>query len=454
MKNRYILLLVFTFALFSCDDKDDLFDIDVQQDLISFTAVPGGAVMNYSIPKNSGVSYIQAMYKDFENTEITLYGTYLDDSIKLTGFVHANDNVPIEISYLDKYKKISRSFNTSFKVLKSSAAQVFDDLEVTSYWNGFALKYLAPERSTGFIHVGKIGVNPYTNAMDTLLIKSSEIKDGEVTMYFSNVTEGEYTDVVIWTEDDLNNKVSRKVFNEVPAAKSELIVPSTFEFTGSSEEQPEHKIGQEYLFDGDKNGVNKLELGSYRAYNDQHDYTFYSEQNSVPGFWFIDLKEATEVAGIRFYTEYKIEPTNDDVFMYYKSIDGGEDARNLKGFDNPSSIVIYGSNDEAAPIEEWKELGAFSESRAGEAKDRWNYKGINMWGAPYYVDVNVVEQLEPISLNVDFQITGNTYRYLYINVLDTYEHVFLQGSLEYHTKLPLHDGKRIQLSELEVYKKK
>ena len=64
MKNAILLFLIF--GLFACNSDENIgFDVPVEfrKDL-SFRPVPGGAVMNYYLPRNPEVAGIRVRYND------------------------------------------------------------------------------------------------------------------------------------------------------------------------------------------------------------------------------------------------------------------------------------------------------------------------------------------------------------------------------------------------------
>ena len=77
MKNAILLFLIF--GLFACNSDENIgFDVPVEfrKDL-SFRPVPGGAVMNYYLPRNPEVAGIRVRYNDVRGMEMVLSGTYL-----------------------------------------------------------------------------------------------------------------------------------------------------------------------------------------------------------------------------------------------------------------------------------------------------------------------------------------------------------------------------------------
>lgn len=99
MKNAILLFLIF--GLFACNSDENIgFDVPVEfrKDL-SFRPVPGGAVMNYYLPRNPEVAGIRVRYNDVRGMEMVLSGTYLSDSLLLLGFNEKRENVPALVTF-------------------------------------------------------------------------------------------------------------------------------------------------------------------------------------------------------------------------------------------------------------------------------------------------------------------------------------------------------------------
>ena len=101
MKNAILLFLIF--GLFACNSDENIgFDVPVEfrKDL-SFRPVPGGAVMNYYLPRNPEVAGIRVRYNDVRGMEMVLSGTYLSDSLLLLGFNEKRENVPALVTFFN-----------------------------------------------------------------------------------------------------------------------------------------------------------------------------------------------------------------------------------------------------------------------------------------------------------------------------------------------------------------
>lgn len=425
MKKIYLILMT-CFILFSCGDKDEMiFDGEISKDAISFEAVPGGALLRYSLPDNPDIFAIQAKYKNFKGETIVCKGTYDAESILLKGFIEEESNVPVEISTMDNKGNLSKSIEMSFSTLKCAASTFFDNLEVLTYWRGFRIRYSASGNPDGFVHVGKITMNPRTQENDTIIVKSFPINEGEYTIRFpeeSNM-ETNKTDVFIWTEDFRGNIVKEKVFANIPASLDKLADPNDFSFSGSSYESTSkwNQFGKRYLFDGDKKGVFRAQQSFIGG------YCFLSNKRAVPGDWIIDLKEEKELSRMKLYCPVNTDTWPSSIYrspIYYM----------------PNRVIAYGSTDG----NEWDELGEFYQSKYLPDNQKWCFACKDP--AQKCLTLEEVEAADPISMNINFMMTEKKYRYLKFKVSEVF-----QG---YHGSYWANTENRVALMEIEVYEKK
>lgn len=394
-----IIILGITFNF--CSNKNDIrLDVDVTDKNVSFIACPGGAIMNYNIPRNTEIHYIKIVYKDFKGEEIKMVGGYLSNELFLPGFIKAQDDIPVEISFLDKNENSSEPKIFKFSVLESAASAIIDNLEIYSHWNGFRVSYTAPRETKGFIHVAKTGINPKTQEMDTLNIETLSIVPGEVTLRYSDVSDdlGETT-VIIWTENERGDVAGRKVYEKVKASESVVMPSNNFELiSGSSQENDFFRRGSKYLFNGDTNGYIAVENKEGPLYERQ--FSFVSDNYDVPGEWVFDIKEAKILAGVKIYS-----------FLNFGTTIQLPDNHSFLG---PSNFVLYASN---TPNDEnsWVEMGDFNESIYTPVENRWNYRSMINCGISY-TTVEDMKNADPCFASVSFDVNDDKYRYIKLKV--------------------------------------
>ena len=422
---RRILIFILTIALLSCK-KDDIgvFNADPADVIITFESFAGGAYMNYELPNNSDIYAIQAKYNNHSGQQVTVKGTYLSNQVSLFGFVNEESEVPVEIRLIDLNDNYSKSITKYFSTEKCAANSFFDNLEVSKYWNGFKIKYTGPEKSDGFFHIGHVAMNPTTNELDTLLIETLPIVRREQTHLYSDLADPETnkTTVVIWTEDFKGNKVRREVFKDIPAAIAEKMNTENVSFTGSSREDATLKVGWQYLFDGDTKGTR-----AYEASNG-NDYFFMSKTDAVPGYWTIDLKESKNLAFLKFYSPLNTDrPLQFQTYPWWGAL--------------PSHIKVYGSNDNNLPIEEWVELGEKYQPASIPEQDMWVWRSLDV--TEKYESLEDLQNAEPNFTQVNFNVTEDNYRYIRLQILETF--VIMRYGSE------VWSGNRFMLQELEVF---
>lgn len=427
---KIVLLAIIICALFACDKETEVLDVSISNENISFTAIPGGSVLDYTLPDDENIFVIQAKYKDRFGNDQIVKGTYLNSSIKLGGFIEEESDIPVEVSLMGTDGSVSKSINTSFSVLESATLTFFRNVEVSTYWYGFKLKYEVPDVTQGFLHVGKIDTNPYTGKLDTLLIETKTILPGKNELTYTNHANSEnMTDVVLWTEDFKGNKVKKQVFDNVIATTDIKIDPRPedqpllhFSLDGSFEENDNWSVGPDYLFDGDTKGIGRLE--------DSHAFkSFVSRKDAVPGDWILDLKEEKTVSRMFFYSPVGRMPK---VYYnwYHVSL-------------LPNDITVYASNNKDASPEEWVELGSYYEPASNPIASRW------CSALEPYLKVesrDKIERADPIYLELTFDVSEDKYRYYKIHVEEVFRGKTADGEIG-------NPENRFMIQELEVYEK-
>lgn len=421
------------FILSACDKDDTIaFDVDPADVEITFEAFAGGAFMHYKLPKNSDIYAIRAKYKSDTGEEMAVKGTYNNNVLKLDGFINENKDVPVTISLIDNDENYSKSIVKEFSVDKCAANMIFDDMKVSSYWDGFSVKYTGPENSNGFVHIGYVGVNFQTKQLDTLLAESKVIEEGEQSFHFADFSDKTMEEItaVIWAEDFKGNSVKKQVFKDIPVLKTEKLDlnKDNVGFEGSDDRDEEKCRGWEYLFDGDNKGYKAFE-----EYDESKMYSFISKPDAVPGFWTIDLQEPKNIAYIRLYCPLETRISASQYSHTFAS-------RNRL---SPNRFKLYGSNNKNAPADSWDLLGNHYESATAPLKDRWIWEAIN-WENRIH-DLVEFDKYEPCYVQANIDETEKKYRYIRLEILETF------GPMNSVDKDP---AGRTSFVELELYTEK
>ena len=162
-----ILLMCF---ITSCSDEVERFKADISPSSFTFKPVTGGAVMHYRMPNDPAIVGIHARYKDAYGKEMLCTGSHLCDSMELTGFNEAVQNVNVSITVFKQDGTESEPVEATFSTNDSGPIAFIKNAEVLSNWEGFSVKYEAPAGTHGLVDVFYLGTDPKTGEPDTILI--------------------------------------------------------------------------------------------------------------------------------------------------------------------------------------------------------------------------------------------------------------------------------------------
>ncbi|MCW3786815.1 DUF4959 domain-containing protein [Plebeiibacterium sediminum] len=454
MKKLIILLLVIA-GFYACD-KDDAGGLNVptNPDSISFEPIEGGAIMRYSISDNR-VYRIKAQYSDQYGNSVVKLASFANDSLLLTGFNAPQENVGVEVSYLDENDNESDAMSLTFNTKASAVYSFFDGVEVDSFWDGFVVRYTAPEYVSGFANVYFLGTNPLTNEEDSILLETFPIKAGGETRFYSldESQKSDYNTVFITTED-YKQEVARtqswesvEAYSRILVDNSEfsLIDPFNLSIEEKTDNNPAVRWGKEYLFDGDIKGNQRLQ--NFVLGNVPPQYTFIAGPRAMQNldddqmYFVLDINEANVVGEIRLYSMLDHSRMASPSLYNYKYHTR-----------TPCKVTIYAcndyieTNDPKVESGSWKEVGSFDRDPNEAQADRWYI----VQETGYYYDIQSIADMnaaDPAYMSIPIEFDGNTYRYFKIAVEDTYND---EWSPDYYNN---NDG-YVSFHEIEVYAKK
>ncbi len=427
---KILYLLIIVLCVNACKEKDEIFNANVADVQIEFEALRGSAIMTYSLPKRSDIYYIQVSYINEQGTNVIKKASYLDETIELTGFLSAKQDVPLDVTLLDSKNNVTKSKQYTFDVLASTEFSLFESLEVTPYWDGFKLTYKNDEDANGLIHIGYKGINPYTQSEGTLLITSERILKGEQEILCPGYANDErITDVVIWTEDIKGNLIKEVNFDAVKAVASGIMDHTNISVEANMDINDEWCIGPKYLFNGDKNGVAKERSWGSGASGKHH--ACVSNAYGVPSAMVIDLKQPEVLAQIRWYC-----PLFD---FHYSEVGIWNGAATAQ----PNHVKVYVSNDKNAPDDQWIEQAEFFEPKKLNAAQRWTFKAIDP--DHLYYSWEQMETLDPCFMEINFDVSEVAYQYVKLEVISTFD-------ISPYNTLDNHDSRWL-CQELELYVK-
>lgn len=444
MMKKYKLLLFLLLGFFSCNDTESFFEASNNDLKLDYRAVPGGAMLRYTLPNNREIFSMNIRYNNNRGLPILKSCGYGGDSVLLDGFTKSQ-NASAQITFVDNYGKESKPFDFEFSTEDSSPWTFFDNMEVKPSWDGFEVIYGKTSLATGMAHIFYLGTNPLTQKPDTVLMTSFPINAKGDTLRLVVEQETIKNTVIIRTEDFGGYRVRQEIYRDIESfvAEKYTITKNNFNDGGISVESVKCKTGVEYLFDGELKGSYRflaplppmpnipIEIfGVYLAGPNA-----FSEENPKP--FIIDLKEGKIPAKIKLFSIQKFPSAR-----FGPPSGAYEQGALWNGKYNdkvPCKAVIYATND-LSNESEWTKIGTLDEDP----------KATYPWFLPRgTVDITTVEKLEksdPISVDIYFPAGNISYRYLIVKFNDTFD--IPKDDVNYN------QNKYITLTELEVYVKK
>lgn len=434
---KIVFLLTLALIYCSCQKEETgTYKKLMLKDNVSFVATPGGAEMRYKLPNDESIFGVTVRYKDVRGKEITKVSGYGSGTLVIDGFDKAQTGIPIEIMLVDNKDNISEPIHMTFDTEDSAPYAFFDSAEVSPYWAGFQLTYSIEGAANGLAHVFYLGVNPQTHQNDTILIKSFPITKSYEPIVFQPKQKNDKNTVIVRTEDFRGNRVKERVWTDVESYSVMQMDPKNFEFDsrGLSVENEKEKVGVKYLFDGDLNGVARMQSKDYAE-----TFTFLAGPNAEGQPMFIDMKEGQIPATIRMYGLLKTPkgfPSAWDEGVELGVIWQNEYADKL-----PCKVTVYGGNQKEG--DDWTQLGQYEEPNV-TLSVRWChrcYTHENSLKTDYEV-----RDGKPAYLEVFLAAQSTEYRYLKVVVDQVFDRYYTQGTTN--------PNNFVSFNELEVYIKK
>ncbi len=429
MKYSIFLWIFLLGCLSACkDDDNEGFDVPVEFAALSFDAVPGGAVMRYKLSDNTDIFGVRVRYTDAFGERLYKDGSYLSDTLLLSGFTEACADVPVQISLFNSSLKESRVIEKTFSTKAAATVALFDNLTVNPFWGGFNVTYFSPEIVSGMIHVFYVGTNPLTHEPDSILMGSYSISEGGDTLNFEMQQTMDFVDVVVRTDDYAGHRVKLQVYEKIPRLTMTTLPPADFDFdfTGDVLEDETYGFSKKYLFDGKKKGDDRrknIMNGERYKYS-----TFVAGPQAFNERFIVDLRSPQIPAAINLYAFQKFDgyyPSQESAHPFPSEVWSGYYGSRL-----PSKVKVYGTNDpnprnidlsSCAILCKFEDNPDFS---TGYRESWCAYSDcVSGRGDVEYQTVtdDVFNAADPIVLNLLCNYTGTAYRYLIFVVEDTYD---------------------------------
>ena len=440
MKNIFLILLLVC-GFFACQNDEELkFDVPVEFRKVDFRPVPGGSMMKYYV-QNPDVYGVRVRYHDAWGDLRTREGSYLGDTLLLTGFMEARRGVPAQVSFFNRQMTESEAIEMTFDTENAATVSLFDNLQVSEFWGGFSVTYRAPEVVSGMVHVFYLGTNPKTGLSDSILVASNPIREGGDTLNFQMTQVMDKTDVIVRTDDFEGKRVKLKVFKDMPCLSMDTLKYGDgefkFEFTGDVVEDATYGLGTKYLFDGDKQGIkhrDNMVNGDNYNYSTfvAGPYAFYKQDvSSSKNRFIIDFGEKKVPAAVSLYAflNYHTFYTYDGPNLTIKFPEFLCDVWNGTYFTRlPAKAKLYGTNEDPktvnlnscvllAKLDD--DVDEFAASWATRTDDGYN-SGAG-WKENWKTsDEKDILAADPVVLKMLCNYSGEKYRYLILVVTDTY----------------------------------
>lgn len=438
---RYKLLLFLLLSFIACNDDNSLFEVSTDGLKFDSRPIPGGAIFKYSLPNNSDIFSINIRYRDCHGNSILKSAGYGGDSILLDGFTRS-EKVAAQLTFSDNYGKESTPIELEFSTEDSAPWSFFDDMEISTSWDGFQIMYGKTTVATGMAHVFYLGLNPKTQKQDTILVQSFPINAKGDTLHFTPKQEKVAYSVVVRTEDFAGYRVRQEIYRDVISYNTEqkIITQENYNDNGLSVENYQAKTGLKYLFDGELRGKERF----LNASDDGKKATivfgaYVAGPQAIGKPLIIDLKEERAPAKIRLYTLYekmgKIFPptgANEPLGQVWNGF--YEDKV-------PCKATIYGTND-LSNQDGWVKLGTLDEDPKAEFP--WYLAPANAVQPSNLADL---ESRKPLYIDIVLPPNDTPYRYLKCVIDGTYD-LKKSNGIDYNTQ------KYFMLTELEVFVKK
>ena len=448
-KGLIYLLTIFLFVACS-DDEQSGFSTNMSQDSFQFRPIAGGSVMHYQLPDDPDIMGINVRYKDAFGDDIFKSASSLCDSIILTGFNEAQENIHASVTLCRRDRTESEPIDITFSTKDSGPITFINNLTVKSGWNGFSVSWPHMEDIRGMAHVFYLGVDPLTNEPDTILIDNFNLQEDEDLIVYQPQQESSVYDIVVRVEDYRGHMVRERVWPQIASISTKKLDASDFDFVCDNIVTSEKdKIGVKYLFDGDTKGTTWWENGIKTEF-----YTFLAGPDAAGESahpMYFDLKKTRMVAELRIYCMLGYQSGKGPQFTSYS----GAETQNIwytYYFNKlPCEVTVYGCKEENANLDwenmTWEKIGSFEEDPSLAFKNRWcSYAA----GATYnYVrlDRAGMEEHDPAYMAIKFDAEqGSGYRYLKMVVNEV-------GGLGFNSNnFNMRNGaKYVTMHELEIY---
>ncbi|TKG95021.1 DUF4959 domain-containing protein [Puteibacter caeruleilacunae] len=324
-RTLFNILTLATVLLFSCDEEP-IGQIPVDSAApgavsnISIKPIPGGAILNYDVPADEDLLYIQARYQTGEGIERIWKSSLFKNELLLNGFGDTNEkNVVVEA--VDRSKNVSKPTSAKFNPLTPPVFSVFGSVTMTEDFGG--------------VHV--YWQNPTEAELSFTLLTENEDSELElVEKVYSSTDKGDFA--VRGFEN-----VERRFSIYVADRWDNLSDTLTGLYTPWFETELERSMWEPIVLPGDI-PITAWGGGFHRLIDDKHgggNYAHTAGGEGMPIPWTFDLGQKAKLSRFKSWQR-----------------DGGN---YLYNHGNPRIFEIWGSNNpsEDGSWDSWTKLGSF-----------------------------------------------------------------------------------------------
>ncbi len=452
---KIIYFLLFLTCLTACKEEENTFQPAIGSEAFSFKPTSGGAIMHYRLPADKDIMGLNIRYKDFQGKGILRSASALCDSMELVGFNKAEENIPAEVRLVKRNGEESTPIAVTFSTNDSAPYAFFDNLRVTSGWNGFAVLTDNPSNATGMAHVFYLGKNPLTGEADTILVSSFNITSGKDTLNFSLQQKSDVNTIIVRTEDYRGYMVREESYPNIASYNTQKLNPEKFDFFfDKTIENADERLGKEYLFDGDTKGITYFD----DERNNKHYNMFLAGPEAMGIPMYIDMHDNKLTAEVRMYAMINISRGIGISGNYNRLFQGLYYADKL-----PCKVEVYAAKDDHGTAgnwdsKQWEKVSSYTQDPDVDCSARWcancfgDFISNSFYGYSKKTDVESADSIY-LPLNLLCEGQGEGYRYLKIVVNDVYNLSEEETGYGFGRKV-FNAAKYFALQELEIYTKK
>lgn len=191
---------------------------------VNVTNINGGAILRYTLPDNSDLLYVKALYFNSRNEEQEVRSSMYNDSLVIANLGDMNER-EVRLYAVDRTENISKPTIVKIQPLEPSVMQVQKSLKETVSWGGFLLNYTNIQRADVSVFVYKFDKVEeqyvqhevfYTNSKEgTFAVRDLPHELNKFRVFvkdkWGNISDDTYFELLPWKEDKLDKSKFKKI---------------------------------------------------------------------------------------------------------------------------------------------------------------------------------------------------------------------------------------------------